>query len=123
MEPVSDTPPRPRGDVAKLPAWAREYVDHLARYAAEAARRLDEVQHGDAGNTYVHDYVHGDFGLGDGAHVRFRMPEDVNGPHYVEVYLDDGEVRIRSDTGIRSDTHLAVVPVSSNVITVRWEAR
>lgn len=112
---MSDTAPVPRGNVEKLPAWAREYVDHLERYAAEAARRLDEVQGGRLGDTFVHDYVHGDFGLGVGAHVRFVIPEDVNGRHYVEAFLRDGEVTIRSDA------HLSIQPSSSNLFTVRWE--
>jgi hypothetical protein len=104
---------------ARLPKWAQDELIRLRAkvvsveaYAAELRESRGES------DTYVQNYLHGDYALPVGARIAFHMsPDDGRIRRSVKVHMEDGALHLQGDD------MLTLLPEASNSIRVKFGRR
>ncbi len=124
--------PTPRGDVARLPVWAREHIDTLTRRLDEHRAQIERLKTGRPGNTQVRDYVYGPTELGDEVAIRFlavdRSPiilRDEGRAHLDAIMrrAGSGASNVGDVLEVSSSHCLSVWAWATNVVHIRWGPR
>lgn len=104
---------------ARLPKWAQDELAILRRDLESVKRYADELRgHRGESDTYVQNYLHGDYALPARSRIAFHLlPDDGRVRRSIKVHVEDGVLNVQGDDMID------IRPQASNSLTIKFRGR